>query len=122
MGREDYEIFRVRKKEKQDTGEQRRQEATAAFTEDFQFARVHDIELKRCSDTHYQAIVRHADNTPRWLYNLYPGNQRVYSDETYHGPFIPVQKPWTIRTFVEALIAYRKRESRGRGSLRRKYG
>ena len=121
MSREEFETFHAHKKEKQKEGEARRRQAAEEFSECFQYARVHGIGLKQCSEIHYQVIVFRADDTPKWVYSLYPGNQRICAEEQYTGPFLCVPKPWTLREFLGVLVSYCQREQNARASLRRKY-
>ncbi len=58
------------------------------------------IVLRQCTTAHYQLI--YGD----WIYNLYPGNQRIYSDPKHRGPFLNVPKPWTLSEVADAVIAH----------------
>lgn len=40
----------------------------------------------------------------KWIYNLYPSNQRIYNDPEHRGPFLVLQKPWTLLDAVMAAI------------------
>lgn len=69
--------------------------------------------LIRHSDVHYHLWVTLASGQ-RWLYNLYPGNCRIYADRQHYGPFLNIPKPWTIDDVIRAARAKRAEKESGR--------
>lgn len=75
----DSEFWAAMKAEKQERGRVNRELAERDFARAVALARRSGLLLVRKSDTHYQ--LEPAPKGQGWLLNLYPGNQRIYSDK-----------------------------------------
>lgn len=109
MGREDYEIFGVLKKERQDEAEQSRQLATQMFRDALKKAHTFGFTLVRHSDTHYKV------RTKDWVLEVYPGNQRIYRHPGSKAPFLrlPEDRNWNLNDIVEAVAKALKPPPKG---------
>lgn len=100
---DDYEAM---KKERRALGEYRRQIADLQFPAAAKTAIKSGIGLKQHSQSHYQF------RFDGKLLNFYPGNQRLYWDESARGPFLRMPKgrdEWTLMAVIEAIVARRSR-------------
>lgn len=70
------------------------------------YAREVGLELKQCSQSHYQLTCQ----DPAWLLNIYPGNRRLYWDPNRRGPFLKVEEPWCIRNVIIAATKARQKQ------------
>lgn len=52
---------------------------------------------------HFQLLCFDGSGT-EYIYNLYPTVQRIYSDPKHSGPFLKVQRPWTLLDVVKAKV------------------
>lgn len=57
--------------------------------------------LKQHSQIHYSLNFIQGGKV-KWRLNIYPSNQRLYSDPNHRGPFIKVNRPWTLVDVVRA--------------------
>ncbi len=103
MSEEDYSIFEERKAERQLEKSCRRASASQQFASARNLAAAHHLILHCCSDVHYQLTPTHR----RWLINVYPGNQRLYSDRSKPGPYLKSHLPdqWDLLDVVKAAVA-----------------
>lgn len=65
------------------------------------------IAVKQHTDVHYQIAYGRAN----WLWNVYPGNRRIYVDEAHQAagtPRLDLPANWTLKDAVRAAIALRK--------------
>jgi hypothetical protein len=98
------------KREYQTVRAERRQLATDEFPEAAKLANRHGLVLTRCTEAHYQLRV-FDDGKIAWLYNIYPGKRRIWSDRTHRGPFLKVPMFWTLTDLIMA-VADRVKERR----------
>jgi len=97
------------KKERQQERAENRQEAAGGFEEAAQLASRHNLVLTQCSEHHYQ-LRAFEDGRVCWLYNLYPGNQRIWSDRKYRGPYLELPPcDWTLMDIVRAVAREQER-------------
>lgn len=103
MSTEDYSIFDEMKAERQLEKSDRRVSARQQFISAKDLAAAHHLILHRCSDVHYQLMPTHR----RWLINVYPGNQRLYSDKSKPGPYLKSKLPipWDLLDVVKSAVA-----------------
>ena len=52
---------------------------------------------------HFQLICFDGSGS-EYIYNLYPTVQRIYSDPKHRGPFLKVNRPWTLLDVVKAKV------------------
>ncbi len=63
-----------------------------------------NVHLLKRSEWHYQI-----KSVPRrWVYNLYPSNQRIYKDPNSPSPFVEVPHPWNLKDVF--LVVLKKAE------------
>lgn len=102
MSTEDYSIFDEMKAERQLEKSVRRDSASQQFIAARDLAAAYHLILHRCSDVHYHLMPTHR----RWLINVYPGNQRLYSDKSKPGgPYLKVPRPWDLLDVVKSAVA-----------------
>jgi len=102
MSREDWEIFAILEKERQDAGHRRRCRASNNFKEASARANDNDLLLIRHSSVHYKIKGEHKSKP--FTIELYPGNQRIYHP-TKNSPYIVLNKDkWTLMDVVNAVI------------------
>ncbi len=80
------EMYIAIRKERQAGGRRRRTLAAEQYPVAAAIIRPCGVELKQCSDAHYQLI--HDD----WVAHFYPGNLRIRTG----GPFIELPSEWTL--------------------------
>ena len=87
-------------------GKKRRQRNRTAASRSFQMAKqlatATGLSLVRLAEPQYQ--LRYND----WLWNLYPGNQRIYVDDAHRKttPFLNIKaRPWGLIDVVKAAIS-----------------
>lgn len=83
---------------RQEEGKARADQAHDDFQSAVTLAAESGITLRRCTDRHYQL------KRDGWTINLYPGNQRIFRNNT-DAPFLYVPNPWTLTDAVRAAIA-----------------
>lgn len=88
-------------------------QAAAEFRQAAKLANEHNLVLTQCSTVHYQ-LRAFQDGRVAWLYNLYPGKRRIWSDRKYRGSFLRVPKFWTLTDVIQA-VADRQRERSDHG-------
>lgn len=74
--------------------------AVATYLQAQELARLNGLDLVQYSPWHFALICER----PKWVYNLYPSNQRIYADPKHKGPFLKVPEPWTFLDVVSAAI------------------
>lgn len=77
-----------------------REAAAQVFDQARQLAHDVGLDLRKHTDSHYS--LRGRQHGSSWVLNLYPGNQRLYSDPKHRGPFLKVPKPWTFSDVIRA--------------------
>lgn len=87
-----------------------RQQALHDYREAAQLANQHNLVLRQCSEVHYQ-LRTFRDGKVVWLYNLYPGNRRVWSDPRFKGPFLKLPDGWTLADVVRAVVRAQERKT-----------
>ena len=99
MGGEDYEHYKEARRERALDGEDNREKATREFAEACKMATPLGLCLIQKSPQHYQIM----PTNRRWLLNLYPGNQRVYTDpnKPERGPYLGLRIPWGLVDVIE---------------------
>ena len=91
--------------------EKRRQKAEnynksmAIFEEAQKLAAANGFELARRSSPWHFTLTYKIRAYTKWLYNIYPSNQRIYVDPNFKGPFLKLTKPWTLLEVVNAAIS-----------------
>lgn len=84
----------------------RREQAYKDFCAVEKYATNSGMRLKMNTFAHYQLIVYHPRG--QWIYNLYPGNRRIYKDKNHSGPFLDFeQKTWTLIEVIQEAIKIR---------------
>lgn len=104
----DTEIFKAINRERQEDGERRRLQATVDFRQAAVVASACGLRLTRYTDQHYQL----GSINPRWLLDIYPGNQRLYRSkvgkQAVRAPFLALG--WDDWTLIDIVCAARKHE------------
>lgn len=96
------ELYAHMKKERQQQGETRREDAASNYAEAARAAKDRGMRLIRHTDAHYQ--LRHWRKN--WLLDLYPGNQRIYRpNREPRAPFLEFEEEWTLLDVVFAMDA-----------------
>lgn len=96
---ETREMWRDHKRGRQRASEERRDVAEESFDFLRKHAAKHGVTLKQFTDTHYQVSIR----SHGWLWNIYPGNRRIYVSEHHiraGTPRLPLPEMWTLRDVV----------------------
>lgn len=98
MSAEDYEIFKVLKKERQAEGGKNRLTAEQQLSQAAVIAYKAGLLLKMHTETHYSLECRR-DN---WRINIYPGNRRICADRSRsRAPYIELgDLEWTLLDVV----------------------
>lgn len=99
------DAFREQRRQSKRNRELSRRIAEADFYEAADMAKKTDMDLTQCTEAHYQLTVYLSHGPLRfWLYNLYPGNQRIYADPNHKGPFLRGLKVgnWTFEHIIVA--------------------
>lgn len=97
----DTEIYKALKKDRQVSGEKQRQLAEKDFKAARTLAATAGLELIKHTPVHY------ALKYNGWTINLYPGNQRIYRDQSSKNkaPFLNIEKsPWLLSDIVKAAL------------------
>ena len=108
---ETNEMWREHDKRKKAASRKRRGKAEQSFSALQSLAMQKGLALAQHSDTHFAL----AYGKMGWLWNIYPGNRRIFVDEA-HGaatPRLDVPHEWTLGDVVRAAVALRE-EVRGR--------
>lgn len=102
MGGEDYEQYEEARRERALGGEDNREKAKREFIVAREMAERLDLCLIMKSPQHYQIM----PITRRWLLNLYPGNQRVYTDpnKPERGPYLGLRSPWGLVDVIQFFV------------------
>lgn len=82
--------------------EQNHQRSMEVLEQAKELARENGFSLIRHSPWHFALVYK------RWIYNIYPANQRIYVDPKRKGPFLEVTRPWTLLDVVTAAICAAK--------------
>lgn len=101
------DLYGCIKEEKQKEAAQRRSEEFDRFQYNAALARCSGFRLACHSETHYTL----ADPVTGWRYELYPGNQRIWTDpkRAARAPFLTVPRPWRIVDAIKSLAAMTER-------------
>lgn len=86
---------------------QRRQAAIDDFDAARRLADESDLRLRACVNKDVSGLCSHyqlRSTNPKWLLNIYPGNRRLYWDPNLKGPFLYIDKTWSLRSVVVAAI------------------
>jgi hypothetical protein len=75
-----------------------RSDAREGWREAARIAEQHGLKLIRHSDVHYKL------RGDGWEVELYPGNQRIWSNPQKRGPYLAVRRPWTLMDAVRAAV------------------
>lgn len=78
-------------------------QSLAVFAEALLLAEQHDMVLTQHTDIHF-SLTGQTKRGGTWRLNIYPSNQRLWSDTNYRGPFLMVTRPWTLLDVVQAAI------------------
>lgn len=109
------EYYNSMRTERKKAAKQNRQSASDSLLDDMSFAANMGMSLTRLSDVHYELrVFLHPDQRRFWLYNLYPGNRRIYIDKKNAGAFLRVDK-WSFMAIIEAADKARANHAK-RGS------
>lgn len=102
------DVLRDYRKQSRRRREINRQNAEAGFEEAVDMSAKIDMDLTQCTEAHYQLTV-YLSHSPLefWLYNLYPGNQRIYADPNHRGPFLQLAGVWSFEKIIKAANAAR---------------
>lgn len=109
------EHYKSMRAERQKAAQQNRRGASADFFEAVKYASERGMIFVRRSASHYQ--LRVYAGTSRdffWLYNLYPGNQRIWIDRQHKGPFLNFITQWTFKAVIIAAAKARKKYANNR--------
>lgn len=79
------------------------------FEQAKKLAEANGFELNKRSPWHFSLKYKVRGYT-KWLWSLYPSNQRIYTDPHYRGPFLKLTKPWTLLDVVCAAMREAKAE------------
>ena len=105
------EMWRAHHKDRKRASNKRRGKAEQSFSALKSLAMQKGLAFAQHSDTHFAL----AYGKMGWLWNIYPGNRRIFVDEA-HGattPRLDVGYEWTLEDIVRAAIALTE-EVRGR--------
>ena len=75
-----------------------------------QFAKEHNLALRQCSEAHYQ-LAAFQGAKARWVFNIYPGNRRIWSDPKYKGPYLKLPGAWTLTDVIRAVVQEQERRT-----------
>lgn len=100
MSKDDWDEWKAAEKERKDENYRK---SLAVFEQAQELAHKNGFQLHRHSPHHFALIYKVRGYT-KWLWNLYPSNQRIYTDPHFRGPFLELQKPWTLLDAVSAAI------------------
>jgi len=96
-------------KERRAERTENRQQALHDYREAAQLANRNNLVLRQCSEVHYQ-LRAFRDGKVAWLYNLYPGNRRIWQDPRFKGPFLRLPAAWTLTDVVRAVAREQQRQ------------
>ena len=92
----------------QKTIKQRKQKHTQAsediFEEAVGLAYANGCVLERKHARYHFQLICFNEGRPDYIYNLYPSTQRIFSDPKHRGPFLKVNKPWTLLDVVREAV------------------
>lgn len=96
------EPFQLSNAPQMDVGQQRRLQAEDDLPEAISIAEQHGFVVKQCSESHYQV------RSEYWLVNLYPGNQRWFSDRNQKRILVVsgLPEPWRLIDVVKTIAAH----------------
>lgn len=60
--------------------------------------------VQRMPARHHFQLICFNENSPEYIYNLYPSTQRIYADPKHRGPFLNIKMPWTLLDVVKAKV------------------
>lgn len=102
MSREDYEVFKLLRKERMQDGGARRESNALLYGQAQQKASQAGMILEQHTDVHYSL----QSQTYGWRLNIYPGNRRLYHDRQHKKPpFLKVPPDWNLLDVIDAAIA-----------------
>jgi len=91
----DWDSYR---KERQQDRQDNREAAEKDFKKASILAAQSGMALSRCSSVHYQLRAN------SYLWNIYPGNRRIYSDKKHKNPFLKLPVDWGLIDVVKAAM------------------
>lgn len=98
---------------KRSIGERKLRRILSTFDEASDMAYDAGIDLAQRAECHYQLWVYQSHEPLRfWLYNLYPGTQRIYADPHHKGPFLHLPNPWSFLDVVKAAVKLNSKRAR----------
>ena len=108
MSEEDYEIFKILKKESQQESAAAREIAKSGFKDASVLAAQHGLRLTKCD----KDGIRYRLEKPKiWIKDLFPGNGRIYCPNPQKkGPFLSLEGDWSLFDVVRAAIEAENQE------------
>lgn len=108
MSSEDYEIFKILKKESQQEGQTNREQGKLDFKEASTLAAKNGLRFAKCDR---DGIRYRLEKPGIWIKDIFPGNKRIYCpNPRKKGPFLGLsfEEPWTLLDVVRAAIEAEK--------------
>lgn len=100
MSSEDYEVFKILRRERSIAGGDRREVNARLFPEAQQKAAQAGMKLVQHTEVHYSLEFAGS------RLNIYPGNRRLYHDRQHKKPpFLKVPPEWNLLHVIDAAIA-----------------
>lgn len=94
------DLFKALKNQRIEEGRERRSLNVNDFSNAKELAEKANLKLIQKSDVHYQLKFN-----DEWIVNIYPGNQRLYSDRNKNKPpYIEIEENWTLTDVVQKFI------------------
>lgn len=101
MSSEDYEIYKLLRKEQFVDGASRREANALLYPKARLKAAQAGLKLEQHTDVHYSL-----SSSDGWRLNIYPGNLRLYHNRDYKKPpFLKVPPEWNLLDVIDAAIA-----------------
>lgn len=103
--------FRALKQMRQRDGNRNRAVNRKAYEDARAIAESHGMKLTMHTEAHYSL------RSEKSLWNLYPGNQRIYVDAAHRKatPFLAVSRhPWTLLDIVSSVVGRVNRKRGGK--------
>jgi len=83
---------------------ERLQASEDTFDEAVKLARESGLcSLERMPAGYHFQLICYGENHEH-IYNLYPTTQKIHIDPRHRGPFLQIQKPWTVLDIVKAVV------------------
>lgn len=101
------DAFEAMRAERQAHADDHRSDSAQVAVEAINLGNSNGLRVRCHSQAHYS--IRYADAKGNYMLHVYPGNQRLMWDSVFDkGPFVEVERPWTILDVVKEIIAIRK--------------